>query len=237
MPNPPLWGVGNWWNRRKAEAMAGRDEVVHIGGYTAQSGGRATGIVAARRDPATGELTSLGTVAATASPSFLARHPSRPVLYAVNELPTGEISAWRVADGRRSGADRLVADGRGGAVPPGGRRGRRAPVRGQLRWRQRVGLPAGRRRGARRAHRSGGAPGARGRSGASGTGAHAHGLARGRTPAAARGRPGHRLDLPVRPGRRLRAAGAPGATGAYAARHRATAPRPAPGRAALLRLG
>ncbi|GIJ27501.1 hypothetical protein Vqi01_26630 [Micromonospora qiuiae] len=76
--------------------MAGRDEVVHIGGYTAQSGGRATGIVAARRDPDTGELTPLGTVAATASPSFLARHPSRPVLYAVNELPTGEVSAWRV---------------------------------------------------------------------------------------------------------------------------------------------
>ncbi|PZG15385.1 3-carboxymuconate cyclase [Micromonospora craterilacus] len=80
--------------------MAGREQVVHIGGYTAHSGGRGTGIVAARRDPESGELTVLGTVAVTASPSFLARHPTRPVLYAVNELPTGEISAWRVdADG------------------------------------------------------------------------------------------------------------------------------------------
>ncbi|TCB95764.1 lactonase family protein [Micromonospora zingiberis] len=76
--------------------MAGRGEIVHIGGYTAHSAGRGTGIVAARRDPDTGELTSLGTVAVTASPSFLTRHPARSVLYAVNELPTGEISAWRV---------------------------------------------------------------------------------------------------------------------------------------------
>ncbi|NGM13663.1 lactonase family protein [Verrucosispora sioxanthis] len=74
--------------------MAGRGEIVHIGGYTAPSGGRGTGIVAARRDPRTGELTSLGTVAVTDSPSFLARHPTRPVLYAVNELPDGRISAW-----------------------------------------------------------------------------------------------------------------------------------------------
>ena len=77
--------------------MAGQGEIVHIGGYTAHSGGRGAGIVAARRDPDTGELTVLGTVAVTASPSFLTRHPTRPVLYAVNELPTGEISAWRVA--------------------------------------------------------------------------------------------------------------------------------------------
>ncbi|QKW15949.1 MULTISPECIES: lactonase family protein [unclassified Micromonospora] len=85
--------------------MAVQGEIVHIGGYTASSGGRATGIVAARRDPHTGDLTSLGTVAVTASPSFLARHPRLPMLYAVNELPTGEISAWRVgADGELDAA-------------------------------------------------------------------------------------------------------------------------------------
>ncbi|WP_375335368.1 lactonase family protein [Micromonospora sp. CP22] len=70
--------------------------IVHIGGYTAHSGGRGTGIVAARRDPGTGQLTALGTVAVTESPSFLTRHPTHPVLYAVNELPDGRISAWRV---------------------------------------------------------------------------------------------------------------------------------------------
>ncbi|RIV36586.1 lactonase family protein [Micromonospora radicis] len=78
--------------------MAGRGDIFHIGGYTAHSDGRGTGIVAARRDPDTGELTSLGTVAVTASPSFLARHPTRPVLYAVSELPTGAVGAWRVGD-------------------------------------------------------------------------------------------------------------------------------------------
>lgn len=80
--------------------MTGQGEVVHIGGYTAHSGGRAAGIVAARRDPVSGELTPLGTVAVTPSPSFLARHPRLPVLYAVNELPDGQVSAFRVgADG------------------------------------------------------------------------------------------------------------------------------------------
>ncbi|MEU5787525.1 lactonase family protein [Micromonospora purpureochromogenes] len=70
--------------------------IVHIGGYTAASGGRGDGIIAARRDPESGELTPLGTVAVTDSPSFLVRHPALPVLYAVNELPAGQVSAFRV---------------------------------------------------------------------------------------------------------------------------------------------
>ncbi|MBX7265489.1 lactonase family protein [Micromonospora sp. Llam7] len=95
--------------------MAGRGEFVHIGGYTPQSGGRASGIVAARRDPRTGELSSPGTVAVTASPSFLARHPMLPVLYAVNELPDGQLSAWRVgADGDLSAVGSWAT---GGAEP------------------------------------------------------------------------------------------------------------------------
>ncbi|WP_176308859.1 lactonase family protein [Micromonospora sp. NBS 11-29] len=79
--------------------MSGQDQIVHIGGYTAETGGRAQGIVAARRDPASGALTPLGTVAVTPSPSFLVRHPVLPVLYAVNELPEGGLSAFRVAPG------------------------------------------------------------------------------------------------------------------------------------------
>ena len=95
--------------------VSGQGEVVHIGGYTAQSGGRGSGIVAARRDPRTGALTPLGTVAVTPSPSFLARHPTQPVLYAVNELTDGEISAWQVgADGA---LDPLGSRSTGGAEP------------------------------------------------------------------------------------------------------------------------
>ncbi|MET8280992.1 lactonase family protein [Micromonospora sp. NPDC005174] len=95
--------------------MTGQHEIVHIGGYTARSGGRASGIVAAHRDPATGALTPIGTVAVTPSPSFLVRHPTQPVLYAVNELTDGQVSAWRVgADGA---LDALGSFSTGGAEP------------------------------------------------------------------------------------------------------------------------
>ncbi|MEU4676937.1 lactonase family protein [Micromonospora sp. NPDC023737] len=104
--------------------MNGRGEVVHIGCYTAESGGRGTGIMAARRDPASGALTLLDTVAPTASPSFLARHPSLPVLYAVNELPDGAVSAWRVGSAGELTALATRATGGGEpchlAVLPGG---------------------------------------------------------------------------------------------------------------------
>ncbi|WP_229403140.1 lactonase family protein [Micromonospora okii] len=95
--------------------MSGQQEIVHIGGYTADGGGRGEGIVAARRDPATGALTPLGTAAATPSPSFLTRHPALPVLYAVNELPAGGISAFRV--GPDGGLTPLGTRGTGGAGP------------------------------------------------------------------------------------------------------------------------
>lgn len=73
--------------------------IVHIGCYTpASSGGRGEGIVAARRDPDSGQLELLGVVAVTPSPSFLIRHPTLPVLYATNEVREGRISAWQVGD-------------------------------------------------------------------------------------------------------------------------------------------
>lgn len=78
--------------------MAGQGELIHLGCYTAASGGRGQGIMAARRDPDSGALTVLGTVAVTPSPSFLARHPALPVLYAVNEVADGSVGAWRMAD-------------------------------------------------------------------------------------------------------------------------------------------
>ncbi|WP_428963865.1 lactonase family protein [Micromonospora fluostatini] len=95
--------------------MTERDSIVHVGGYTAEGGGQATGIVAARRDPTTGELTPLGTVAVTPSPSFLTRHPDRPVLYAVNELTEGTVSAFTV--GPDGDLTALVTRQTGGAEP------------------------------------------------------------------------------------------------------------------------
>ncbi|WP_345509238.1 lactonase family protein [Phytohabitans houttuyneae] len=71
-------------------------QLLYIGCYTAEMGGEGVGITAVRRDPATGRLDSLGVVAPTPSPSFLAWHPTLPVLYATNELDEGSVSAWAV---------------------------------------------------------------------------------------------------------------------------------------------
>jgi 6-phosphogluconolactonase (cycloisomerase 2 family) len=95
--------------------VTGQGELVHIGGYTKESGGRAAGIEVARRDPASGALTPVGTAAVTPSPSFLARHPALPVVYAVNELAEGQVSAFRAApDGQ---LDPLGVRPTGGAEP------------------------------------------------------------------------------------------------------------------------
>jgi 6-phosphogluconolactonase (cycloisomerase 2 family) len=72
-------------------------QLVFLGCYTGESGGEGDGIALLRRDPSTGRLTRLGVAARTPSPSFLAQHPSKPVLYAVNELDAGTVSAFTVA--------------------------------------------------------------------------------------------------------------------------------------------
>jgi 6-phosphogluconolactonase (cycloisomerase 2 family) len=72
-------------------------ELVFLGCYTGESGGEGEGIALLRRDPASGALTRRGVVARTPSPSFLGRHPELPVLYAVNELDAGAVSAFAVA--------------------------------------------------------------------------------------------------------------------------------------------
>jgi 6-phosphogluconolactonase len=70
---------------------------VFVGCYTQEGGGKGEGIVLMHRAPDTGDLTSAGVVASTRSPSFLIGHPSLPVLYAVNELEAGSVSAFSVA--------------------------------------------------------------------------------------------------------------------------------------------
>ena len=71
--------------------------IVYVGTYTRQ---QSKGIYAFRFDPATGKSASLGLVAETDNPSFLAVHPNRRLLYAVNEISsfagrkTGSISTY-----------------------------------------------------------------------------------------------------------------------------------------------
>ena len=75
-------------------------QIVYVGAYTNPGG--AKGINAFRFDSATGKLTSLGLMAETTSPSFLAIAPNGKFLYAVNETDTfqgqkgGAVSAFSI---------------------------------------------------------------------------------------------------------------------------------------------
>ena len=72
---------------------ADRNVLVYIGTYT---GAKSKGIYVSRLDPAAGRLTPPEVAAEVISPSFLAIHPNRRFLYAVNEV--GNFA------GKRSGA-------------------------------------------------------------------------------------------------------------------------------------
>ena len=85
---------------RGAEKAAAKGEYfVYIGTYT---GEKSKGIYAYRFQAATGEMTSVGLVAETANPSFLAVHPNRRFLYAVSEIAnyegqkSGAVSAFAI---------------------------------------------------------------------------------------------------------------------------------------------
>ena len=80
--------------------MSADEHLLWIGTYTKD--GRSEGIHRLRLGADGGTLRSLGVAARTPDPSFLALHPSRPVLYAANELteldgrPTGAVSDFAV---------------------------------------------------------------------------------------------------------------------------------------------
>jgi 6-phosphogluconolactonase len=61
---------------------------VYLGSYTRSGPGE--GISLFRQDPSSGDLSPALAVTPTDNPSFLALHPSRPLLYAVHETPPGE---------------------------------------------------------------------------------------------------------------------------------------------------
>ncbi|HEV3163055.1 MAG TPA: lactonase family protein [Isosphaeraceae bacterium] len=73
---------------------------VYVGTYT--KGTRSRGIYLLELDPGTGMLSLLGVAGQTENPSFLAIHPSRKYLYAVNEVDTfsgeksGAVSAFAI---------------------------------------------------------------------------------------------------------------------------------------------
>ncbi len=69
-------------------------ELVFVGCYTGDAG-NGTGITTFSRS-ATGELTEVATLPLE-SPSWLVRHPSLPVLYAVNETSSGGVTALSIS--------------------------------------------------------------------------------------------------------------------------------------------
>ena len=95
----------------------------YVGTYT---GPKSKGIYAYRFQPANGTISPLGAVGETPSPSFLAIHPNRQVLYAVNEhdgdekiqtvsafaidQATGQLAFLNKVSSRGSGPCHLVVD-------------------------------------------------------------------------------------------------------------------------------
>jgi 6-phosphogluconolactonase (cycloisomerase 2 family) len=94
---------------------------LYLGTYTSVEGG-GKGIGLATYDAATGRITGSGTITGVGDPSYLALHPDRRTLYAVDERDDGAVTAVRLADRKVLGSR-----GTGGAAPchlsvhPGGR--------------------------------------------------------------------------------------------------------------------
>ncbi len=72
-------------------------QFVVIGCYTQGAGGDGVGLTVTRRDPVAGTLRPIDEATPTPSPSFVVSHPTLPVLYAVNELDEGLLSAFAVS--------------------------------------------------------------------------------------------------------------------------------------------
>ncbi|MCX3290063.1 lactonase family protein [Streptomyces sp. NEAU-H22] len=94
---------------------------LHLGTYTSVEGG-GKGIGLATYDSATGRITGDGTITGVGDPSYLAIHPDRGTLYAVDERDDGAVTAVRLSDRKVLGSRST-----GGAAPchlsvhPGGR--------------------------------------------------------------------------------------------------------------------
>lgn len=94
---------------------------LYLGTYTSVEGG-GKGIGLATYDTATGRITADGTIPGVGDPSYLAIHPDRGTLYAVDERDDGAVTAVRLSDRKVLGSRST-----GGAAPchlsvhPGGR--------------------------------------------------------------------------------------------------------------------
>src|SRR6266436_1828348 len=72
-------------------------DLLYVGTYT--EGTRSEGVYLVRMDRHSGELLQVGAVNAGANPSFLSMDPNGRMLYAVNEVEHGAVSAFAIAGG------------------------------------------------------------------------------------------------------------------------------------------
>ncbi|MGE5803795.1 MAG: lactonase family protein [Gemmatimonadota bacterium] len=72
-------------------------DLLYVGTYTENT--RSAGVYLVRMDRRSGELRHVGAVNAGTNPSFLTIHPNGRVLYAVNELGKGTVSAFTIEKG------------------------------------------------------------------------------------------------------------------------------------------
>lgn len=71
---------------------------VYVGCYTPDTGGSGAGIALLERDPASGELRLVRSVADLSGASFLALHPNGQYLYSVSEADPGAVAAFAVQE-------------------------------------------------------------------------------------------------------------------------------------------
>jgi 6-phosphogluconolactonase len=86
-----------------AQGGAAAERWLYVGTYTTQGNTGSKGIYAWKFQASTGKVTSAGVAAETDNPSFVAIHPGKKYLYAVNELaasgaadPNGGVSAFSI---------------------------------------------------------------------------------------------------------------------------------------------
>jgi 6-phosphogluconolactonase len=103
------------------------DELLYVGTYT--DGSKSEGIYLVRMNRNSGRLSGIGSVNASANPSFLAIHPNGRALYAVNEGDKGSVSAFSIAaDGGLTGLGAQPSQGAGPCYVSVDRSGRAALV-------------------------------------------------------------------------------------------------------------
>jgi len=90
------------------------DELLYVGTYT--DADRSDGIYLLHMDRRSGELRLAGSVDAGPNPSFLAIHPNGRVLYAVNEVESGAVSAFAIV-GDSGALTRLNEEPSEGSAP------------------------------------------------------------------------------------------------------------------------